>query len=147
MNLNLDNLSEEEIERISEMFIKSLVGNESAQLQAQLLKNEFLLQKNRDLSIIDYVATLELIKEEVTVKKSLKLIQNRIFCKVYDLILEEIEPSLDDLTLNTLFLVIDQYKDLKEISNGKIKFEEQRRKEKEIHSRHRQFTKYIKSRK
>lgn len=68
------------------------------------------------------------------------------FYRYYDLLLSEIEPALDDLTLDSLSLVIEQYKDIAEIDRG-LKFSEHDKLKNNINRRHEQFQKVITSRK
>ena len=56
------------------------------------------------------------------------------------------EPALDDLTLDSLSLVIEQYKDIVEIERG-LKFSEHHKLKNNINRRHEQFQKVITSRK
>ena len=112
------------------------------ELEKQLGHNNYVLKTNRDLNAITYVTTLELIKEVVMCmgeKHKDRILHNN----PYELILSEIEPALDDLTLDSLMLVIEQYKSISEISEGKIPFSEHRKKEKEIRTRHKEFQKVI----
>ena len=68
------------------------------------------------------------------------------FYRYYDLLLSEIEPALDDLTLDSLSLVIEQYKDIAEIDRG-LKFSEHYQLKNNIKSRHEEFQKVITSHK
>ena len=101
-----------------------------------------MLKTAKDLNAITYVTTLELIKEvliDMQDKHKDKILRN----SPYELILSEIEPALDDLTLDSLMLVVEQYKSISEISEGKIPFSEHRKVEKEIKTRHKEFQKVI----
>lgn len=120
--------------------------NKEKTLDTQLLKNIAKLQTERDLSLIDYVKTLELIRDIVIL---LRDDENQLpdeFYRHYDLLLSEIEPALDDLTLDSLTLVTEQYKDIIEIDSG-VKFSEQHKLRKNIKRRHEQFQKVITSHK
>ena len=120
--------------------------NKEKTLDTQLLKNIAKLQTERDLSLIDYVKTLELIRDIVIL---LRDDENQLpdeFYRHYDLLLSEIEPALDDLTLDSLTLVTEQYKDIIEIDSG-VKFSEQYKLKKNIKRRHEQFQKVITSHK
>lgn len=115
-------------------------------LDTQLLENKFKLQTEIDLPDIYYVKTLELIRDIVIL---LHDNENKLpdkFYRYYDLVLSEIEPALDDLTLDSLTLVTEQYKDIIEIDSG-VKFSEQRKLKKNINRRHEQFQKVITSHK
>ncbi len=115
-------------------------------LDTQLLKNIIKLQTERDLPAMNYVKTLELIRDIVIL---LHDNENKLpdkFYRYYDLVLSEIEPALDDLTLDSLTLVTEQYKDIIEIDSG-VKFSEQRKLKKNINRRHEQFQKVITSHK
>lgn len=120
--------------------------NKEKTLDTQLLKNIAKLQTERDLSLIDYVKTLELIRDIVIL---LRDDENQLpdeFYRHYDLVLSEMEPALDDLTLDSLSLVIEQYKDIVEIERG-LKFSEHHKLKNNINRRHEQFQKVITSRK
>ena len=120
--------------------------NKEKTLDTQLLKNIAKLQTERDLSLIDYVKTLELIRDIVIL---LRDDENQLpdeFYRHYDLLLSEVEPALDDLTLDSLTLVTEQYKDIIEIDSG-VKFSEQHKLKKNIKRRHEQFQKVITSHK
>lgn len=120
--------------------------NKEKTLDTQLLKNIAKLQTERDLSLIDYVKTLELIRDIVIL---LRDDENQLpdeFYRHYDLLLSEVEPALDDLTLDSLTLVTEQYKDIIEIDSG-VKFSEQHKLRKNIKRRHEQFQKVITSHK
>ena len=120
--------------------------NKEKTLDTQLLKNIAKLQTERDLSLIDYVKTLELIRDIVIL---LRDDENQLpdeFYRHYDLLLSEIEPALDDLTLDSLTLVTEQYNDIIEIDSG-VKFSEQHKLKKNIKRRHEQFQKVITSHK
>ena len=70
-------------------------------------------KRNESLSAIDYVTTLELIR--YIANFGVTYVDNRTnLYKLYKLLLEEIEPALDDLTLDSLLLVISQFKTLNE---------------------------------
>lgn len=116
--------------------------NKQNVLNEKLRQNNYVLESHRDLNIITYVTTLELIREVIT------MMADRTIYKVlpndyYELILKEIEPALDDLTLESLMLVVEQYNSISEISKGKGNSEFQREKEKEISLRHKEFQKVI----
>ena len=120
--------------------------NKEKTLDTRLLKNIAKLQTERDLSLIDYVKTLELIRDIVIL---LRDDENQLpdeFYRHYDLLLSEVEPALDDLTLDSLTLVTEQYKDIIEIDSG-VKFSEQHKLRKNIKRRHEQFQKVITSHK
>ena len=101
-----------------------------------------MLETKKNLDAITYVTTLELIKE-VLVFKKIKYKGKILHTNPYELVLSEIEPALDDLTLDSLMLVVDQYKSINEISYGKIKFSKHQKTLKEIESRHGEFQKVI----
>lgn len=115
-------------------------------LDTQLLQNEIKLQVERDLPAMDYVKTLELIRDVVTWLRDKHYSLPDEFYRHYDLVLSEIEPALDDLTLDSLSLVIEQYKDIVEIERG-LKFSEHHKLKNNINRRHEQFQKVITSRK
>lgn len=115
-------------------------------LDTQLLKNIIKLQTERDLPAINYVETLELIRDIVILLRDNEKTLPDEFYRYYDLLLSEIEPALDDLTLDSLTLVTEQYKDIIGIDSG-VKFSEQRKLKKNINRRHEQFQKVITSHK
>lgn len=120
--------------------------NKEKTLDTQLLKNIAKLQTERDLSLIDYVKTLELIRDIVILLRDNEKPLPDEFYRHYDLLLSEVEPALDDLTLDSLTLVTEQYKDIIEIDSG-VKFSEQHKLKKNIKRRHEQFQKVITSHK
>ncbi len=95
---------------------------------------------------MDYVKTLELIRDVVTYLRDEHYSLPDEFYRHYDLVLSEIEPALDDLTLDSLSLVIEQYKDIVEIYRV-LKFSKHYKLKKNIKSRHKQFQKVITSHK
>lgn len=115
-------------------------------LDTQLLENEIKLQTEIDLPDIYYVKTLKLIRDIVTWLRDDHYSLPDEFYRHYDLVLSEIKPALDDLTLDSLRLVIEQYRDIVEIDSG-VKFSEQRKLKKNINRRHEQFQKVITSHK
>lgn len=64
---------------------------------------------NYDVCARDYVTILELIRNIVTYISNNSILNKDLKEKIYGKILEEIEPALDDLTLGTLQIVINQY--------------------------------------
>ena len=115
-------------------------------LDKQLLQNEIKLQVERDLPAMDYVKTLELIRDVVILLRDNEKKLPDEFYRYYDLLLSEIEPALDDLTLDSLTLVTEQYNDIIEFDSG-VKFSEQRKLKNNINKRHEQFQKVITSHK
>lgn len=111
-------------------------------LDIELLQNAIKLQTERDLPAINYVKTLELIRDIVNCLRDNHDSLPDEFYRHYDLILSEIEPALDDLTLDSLMLVIEQYKDIGKIDRG-LKFSEHYKLKNNIKSRHEQFQKVI----
>lgn len=122
-----------------------LIDKEKA-LDTQLLENKIKLQTEIDLPAINYVKTLELIRDVVTWLRDKHYSLPDEFYRHYDLVLSEIEPALDDLTLDSLSLVIEQYKDIVEIERG-LKFSEHHKLKNNINRRHEQFQKVITSHK
>ena len=94
-----------------------LIDKEKA-LDTQLLENKIKLQTEIDLPNIYYVKTLELIRDIVILLRDNEKPLPDEFYRHYDLVLSEIEPAIDDLTLDSLSLVIEQYKDIVEIDRG-----------------------------
>ena len=122
-----------------------LIDKEKA-LDTQLLENKIKLQTEIDLPNIYYVKTLELIRDIVILLRDNEKPLPDEFYRHYDLVLSEIEPAIDDLTLDSLTLVTEQYKDIIEIDSG-VKFSEQHKLKKNIKRRHEQFQKVITSHK
>lgn len=115
-------------------------------LDIQLLENKIALQTEIDLPNIYYVKTLELIRDIVILLRDNEKPLPDEFYRHYDLVLSEIEPAIDDLTLDSLSLVIEQYKDIVEIDRGH-NFSKHYQLENNIKSRHEQFQKVITSHK
>lgn len=122
-----------------------LIDKEKA-LDTQLLENKFKLQTEIDLPDIYYVKTLELIRDIVILLRDNEKPLPDEFYRHYDLVLSEIEPAIDDLTLDSLSLVIEQYKDIVEIDRG-LKFSKHYQLKNNIDRRHKQFQKVITSHK
>lgn len=122
-----------------------LIDKEKA-LDTQLLENKIKLQTEIDLPAINYVKTLELIRDIVILLRDNEKPLPDEFYRHYDLVLSEIEPAIDDLTLDSLTLVTEQYKDIIGIDSG-VKFSEQRKLKKNINRRYEQFQKVITSHK
>ena len=79
------------------------------------------LKTSKDVSAMDYVMTLELIRKIITYyKDDSKNIPN----SYYDLVLSEIEPTLDDLTIESLMTVIAQYQDIDILRYKQLNFSE-----------------------
>ena len=66
-----------------------------------------VLKVSKDISAMDYVMTLELIRKIITYYKD---DSKNIPYSYYDLVLSEIEPALDDLTIESLMAVISHIK-------------------------------------
>lgn len=82
-------------------------------LDENIMLIEKKTSRNESLSAIDYVTTLELIR--YIANFGVTYVDNRTnLYKLYKLLLEEIEPALEDLTLDSLLLVISQFKTLNE---------------------------------
>lgn len=82
-------------------------------LDKNIMLIEDKTKRNESLSAIDYVTTLELIR--YIANFGVTYVDNRTnLYRLYKLLLEEIEPALDDLTLDSLLLVISQFKTLNE---------------------------------
>lgn len=82
-------------------------------LDKNIMLIEDKTKRNESLSAIDYVTTLELIKYFANFGVAYVDDKTNLY-KLYKLLLEEIEPALDDLTLDSLLLVISQFKTLNE---------------------------------
>ena len=99
------------------------------------------LNTSKDVSAMDYVMTLELIRKIITYyKDDSKNIPN----SYYDLVLSEIEPTLDDLTIESLMTVIAQYQDIDILRYKQLNFSEHNKLKNNIDKRHNEFQKIIK---
>ena len=99
------------------------------------------LKTSKDVSAMDYVMTLELIRKIITYyKDDSKNIPN----SYYDLVLSEIEPTLDDLTIESLMTVIAQYQDIDILRYKQLNFSEHNKLKNNIDKRHNEFQKIIK---
>lgn len=99
------------------------------------------LKTSKDINIMDYVMTLELIRKIITYyKDDSKNIPN----SYYDLVLSEIEPTLDDLTIESLMTVIAQYQDIDILRYKSLQFSEHNKLKNNIDKRHKEFQKIIK---
>ena len=99
------------------------------------------LKTSKDINIMDYVMTLELIRKIITYyKDDSKNIPN----SYYDLVLSEIEPTLDDLTIESLMTVIAQYQDIDILRYNSLQFSEHNKLKNNIDKRHKEFQKIIK---
>ena len=112
------------MEVMNEEFIKKLMDDISDLLKDETTidkKEEELNQKivevetkilyNEKLTAIDYVTTLELIKYLVNFENT-HIFSNGKLKKISNLLLDEIEPTLDNLTLERFLIVLEQYKSL-----------------------------------
>lgn len=108
----LDHMSslfdELEAKKENEKKYEESIASLNYELKAMNSKGEY------DLCARDYVTILELIRNIVTYISSNSVLSDNLKEKIYGKILEEIEPALDDLTLDSLLLVIIQFKTLNE---------------------------------
>ena len=102
------------IKEFAEILSQSSITKEKVEaLDKNIMLIEDKTKRNESLSAIDYVTTLELIR--YIANFGVTYVDNRTnLYKLYKLLLEEIEPALDDLTLDSLLLVISQFKTLNE---------------------------------
>ena len=109
-----NNQSKGIIEEFVEILSQSSITKEKVEaLDKNIMLIEDKTKRNESLSAIDYVTTLELIR--YIANFGVTYVDNRTnLYKLYKLLLEEIEPALDDLTLDSLLLVISQFKTLNE---------------------------------
>lgn len=109
-----NNQSKVIIKEFAEILSQSSITKEKVEaLDKNIMLIEDKTKRNESLSAIDYVTTLELIK--YIANFGVTYVDNRTnLYKLYKLLLEEIEPALDDLTLDSLLLVISQFKTLNE---------------------------------
>lgn len=141
---------EEEIKKDFENMKKAEEKNRILSRCTVLKEKLYLVDKrldiSRDINIMDYVMILELIKEIITYyindNMNRKLPDN--FYRYYDIVLSEVEPALDDLTITSLMLVVKQYQDIEKIRDRSTKFSEYYKIRKGIGERHKEFQKIIK---
>lgn len=109
-----NNQSKVIIKEFAEILNQSSITKEKVEaLDKNIMLIEDKTKRNESLSAIDYVTTLELIR--YIANFGVTYVDNRTnLYKLYKLLLEEIEPALDDLTLDSLLLVISQFKTLNE---------------------------------
>ena len=109
-----NNQSKVIIKEFVEILSQSSITKEKVEaLDKNIMLIEDKTKRNESLSAIDYVTTLELIK--YIANFGVTYVDNRTnLYKLYKLLLEEIEPALDNLTLDSLLLVISQFKTLNE---------------------------------
>ena len=109
-----NNQSKVIIKEFAEILSQSSITKEKVEaLDKNIMLIEDKTKRNESLSAIDYVTTLELIR--YIANFGVTYVDNRTnLYKLYKLLLEEIEPALDDLTLDSLLLVISQFKTLNE---------------------------------
>lgn len=102
-----------------------------------------------DLCARDYVTILELIRNIVTYISSNSVLNDNLKEKIYGKILEEIEPALDDLTLGTLQIVINQFNTVQSFeqnllqSQGKARNHYISQTETKVAEEHKKFQKII----
>ena len=99
------------------------------------------LKVSKDISAMDYVMTLELIRKIITYYKD---DSKNIPYSYYDLVLSEIEPALDDLTIESLMAVISQYQDIDILRYKNLETSEHNNLKNNISKRHVEFQKVIK---
>lgn len=109
-----NNQSKVIIKEFAEILSQSSITKEKVEaLDKNIMLIEDKTKRNESLSAIDYVTTLELIR--YIANFGVTYVDNRTnLYKLYKLLLEEIEPALDNLTLDSLLLVISQFKTLNE---------------------------------
>lgn len=101
------------------------------------------LKVSKDISVMDYVMTLELIRKIIAYYKDDSK-NSKIPYSYYDLVLSEIEPALDDLTIESLIVVISQYQDIDILRYKHLKLSEHNNLKNNINKRHNEFQKVIK---
>ena len=99
------------------------------------------LKTTKDINIMDYVMTLELIGKIIIYYKENSKISIDSY---YDLVLSEIESTLDDLTIESLMIVINQYQDIDTLRTRQIKSSQHNKLKNNIDKRHKEFQKIIK---
>lgn len=76
----------------------------------------------RDIDIRSYVEILELIRDIVIYRRNNSVLNEVQKATIYGRILEEIEPALDDLTLDTLQIVINQYNTIQDLEQDLLQY-------------------------
>ena len=109
-----NNQSKEIIKEFEKILNQSSVTEEKIEaLDKNIMLIEDKTKRNESLSAIDYVTTLELIRYIANFGVTYVDDKTNLY-KLHKLLLEEIEAALDDLTLDSLLLVISQFKTLNE---------------------------------
>ena len=90
---------------------KTTIDKKEKQLNQKIVEVESKILYNEKITAIDYVTTLELIKYLVNFENT-HIFSNGKLKKISNLVLDEIEPTLDNLTLERFLIVFEQYKSL-----------------------------------
>ena len=90
---------------------KTTIDKKEKQLNQKIVEVESKILYNEKITAIDYVTTLELIKYLVNFENT-HIFNNGKLKKISNLVLDEIEPTLDNLTLERFLIVLEQYKSL-----------------------------------
>lgn len=90
---------------------KTTIDKKEKELNQKIEEVEFKILYNEKITAIDYVTTLELIKYLVNFENT-HIFSNGKLKKISNLVLDEIEPTLDNLTLERFLIVLEQYKSL-----------------------------------
>lgn len=132
-------------ENIKEETLKDKILSTCNYLNTKIITTKRKLNTDSDINVIDYVIILGLIKEIITYyandKMNIKLPAS--FYGYYDLVLTEIESALDDLTIESLMLVIKQYQNIEKLRSRSTKSSEYPKIRKEIDESHDEFQKVI----
>ncbi len=90
---------------------ETTIDKKEEELNQKIVEVETKILYNEKLTAIDYVTTLELIKYLVNFENT-HIFSNGKLKKISNLLLDEIEPTLDNLTLERFLIVLEQYKSL-----------------------------------
>ena len=90
---------------------KTTIDKKEKELNQKIVEVESKILYNEKITAIDYVTTLELIKYLVNFENT-HIFNNEKLKKISNLVLDEIEPTLDNLTLERFLIVLEQYKSL-----------------------------------
>ena len=90
---------------------KTTIDKKEKELNQKIVEVESKILYNEKITAIDYVTTLELIKYLVNFENT-HIFSNGKLKKISNLVLDEIEPTLDNLTLERFLIVLEQYKSL-----------------------------------
>ena len=85
---------------------KTTIDKKEKELNQKIVEVESKILYNEKITAIDYVTTLELIKYLVNFENT-HIFSNGKLKKISNLVLDEIEPTLDNLTLERFLITND----------------------------------------